>query len=60
MAVLLAALPLLVTTSLARGPASIADVAEGLQDTVVNISTTQTLKGSTESAPAVPGPKGSP
>ncbi len=59
-AVMLAALPLLVTASLARGPASIADVAEGLQDTVVNISTTQTLKGSTESAPGVPGPKGSP
>ena len=60
MAIVLAALPLLGTASLARGPASIADVAEGLQDTVVNISTTQTLKGSKEGAPVVPGPKGSP
>ena len=40
------------------GPNSVADVAEGLQDAVVNISTTQTLKGSTESAPSGPGPKG--
>lgn len=60
MALLLAALPFLGTASLARGPASVADVAEGLQDTVVNISTTQTLKGSKETAPVVPGPKGSP
>jgi serine protease Do len=48
------------TSSFARGPASVADIAEGLQDTVVNISTTQTLKGGKEDAPAVPGPKGSP
>ena len=41
----LAGAPLLVTASLARGPDSVADVAEGLQDSVVNISTTQTLKG---------------
>ena len=40
---------------------SVAGVAEGLQDTVVNISTTQTLKGSGEkNAPSGPGPKGSP
>ena len=40
---------------------SVADVAEGLQDTVVNISTTQTLKGSAEkNEPPGPGPKGSP
>jgi serine protease Do len=52
--------PLLVTASLARGPESVADVAEGLQDSVVNISTTQTLKGSAENAPNGPGPKGSP
>jgi serine protease Do len=40
----------------------VAGVAEGLQDTVVNISTTQTLKGSAaeKNAPATPGPKGSP
>jgi serine protease Do len=31
-----------------------------LQDAVVNISTTQTLKGSAENAPSGPGPKGSP
>ncbi|MGV1015712.1 MAG: hypothetical protein ACOYB4_12155, partial [Methyloceanibacter sp.] len=35
----------------ARGPASIADVAEGLQDAVVNISTTQTLKGTKDASP---------
>ncbi len=60
LALLLIAAPLLVTASFARGPASVADVAEGLQDAVVNISTTQTLKGSTENAPNGPGPKGSP
>jgi len=48
------------TPGLARGPASVADVAEGLQDTVVNISTTQTLKGGKDDAPVGPGPKGSP
>jgi len=61
----LAALTLLlaggaVTPSEARGPESVADIAEGLQDTVVNISTTQTLKGQPESAPNGPGPEGSP
>jgi serine protease Do len=60
LAILLAGLPLLGSAGLARGPASVADVAEGLQDTVVNISTTQTLKGSNESGPVVPDPKGSP
>ena len=58
---LLLAVPLFGTPSLARGPESVAGVAEGLQDTVVNISTTQTLKGSGEkNAPSGPGPKGSP
>ena len=58
---LLLAVPLFCTPSLARGPESVAGVAEGLQDTVVNISTTQTLKGSGEkNAPSGPGPKGSP
>ncbi len=57
--VLLAASAALATQGLARGPESVAGVAEGLQDTVVNISTTQTLKGSKE-APLGPGPKGSP
>ena len=60
MALLLAGAPLLVTASFARGPDSVADVAEGLQDSVVNISTTQTLKGTAENAPSGPGPKGSP
>ena len=57
---LFAGAPLLTTESLAHGPDSVADVAEGLQDAVVNISTTQTLKGSAESTPSGPGPKGSP
>jgi serine protease Do len=59
-ALLLAGAPLLVTASFARGPDSVADVAEGLQDSVVNISTTQTLKGTAENVPGGPGPKGSP
>jgi serine protease Do len=59
--VTLLGVPLLATSSLARGPESVAGVADGLQDTVVNISTTQTLKGSAEkNAPSGPGPKGSP
>ena len=57
---LIAGAALLPTVGLARGPDSVADVAEGLQDAVVNISTTQTLKGSAENAPSGPGPKGSP
>jgi serine protease Do len=44
----------------ARGPDSVADVAEGLQEAVVNISTTQTLKGTRESAPDTQVPDGSP
>ena len=57
---LVSGLALAPTSGFARGPASVADIAEGLQDTVVNISTTQTLKGGKEETPAVPGPKGSP
>src|SRR5665811_1815444 len=53
--VLLATVP-----GLARGPVSVADVAEGLQGAVVNISTTQTLKGPGEPGPSHKGPKGSP
>src|SRR6478672_13556864 len=61
LALLLAVPPLLSTASLARGPESVAGIAEELQNTVVNISTTQTLKGSSEkTAPPGPGPKGSP
>jgi serine protease Do len=59
-ALALAGAPLLVTAGFARGPVSVADVAEGLQDSVVNISTTQTLKGSADDTPSGPGPKGSP
>jgi serine protease Do len=47
-------------SSFARGPDSVADIAEGLQDTVVNISTTQTVKGGKEDTQVGPGPKGSP
>jgi serine protease Do len=55
--ILLAALQ----SAVARGPESVADVAEGLQDTVVNISTTQTVKGASgDSTPFGPGPQGSP
>jgi serine protease Do len=59
-ALLIAGAAALPGATLARGPDSVADVAEGLQDAVVNISTTQTLKGSAENAPGGPGPKGSP
>ncbi|MEG6509151.1 DegQ family serine endoprotease [Methyloligella sp. 2.7D] len=45
--------------SFARGPESVADIAEGLQETVVNISSSQTVKGIQEE-PGVPAPKGSP
>jgi serine protease Do len=57
---LFGAAPLRPTPSLARGPDSVADIAEGLQDSVVNISTTQTLKGSKDDTGVGPGPKGSP
>ena len=60
LALLIAGGPLFATTSFARGPESVADVAEGLQEAVVNISTTQTLKDSAENTPSGPGPKGSP
>lgn len=43
----------------AKGPRSVADIAETLQDAVVNISTTQTLKG-IDSVPLPSIPKGSP
>ncbi len=44
----------------AKGPVSVADIAEGLQDAVVNISTTQTLKERNGSRPGRKGPKTSP
>ncbi len=43
----------------AKGPRSVADIAETLQDAVVNISTTQTLKG-IDSVPLPNIPEGSP
>jgi serine protease Do len=60
LALILFAAAVLATPGQARGPDSVAEVAEGLQEAVVNISTTQTLKGSPDSAPTGPGPKGSP
>lgn len=42
-----------------RGPKSVADLAQRLQDAVVNISTTQTVKGS-QGIPLPRVPKGSP
>lgn len=44
----------------AKGPVSVADIAEGLQDAVVNISTTQTLKERNGGSPNRKGPKTSP
>ena len=44
----------------ARGPESVADLAEKLQDAVVNISTTQTLERSQQGIPLPRVPKGSP
>ncbi|TXR50908.1 DegQ family serine endoprotease [Phyllobacterium endophyticum] len=41
----------------AQGPASVADLAEGLLDAVVNISTSQTVKGQDGESGPVPMPK---
>lgn len=51
-----AAAPAFVGEAQARGPESVADLAEGLVDAVVNISTSQTVKGS-EGEGAVPMPE---
>jgi len=51
-----AGLPGFVAPAAANGPESVADLAEGLLDSVVNISTTQNVKG-TESQDAVPMPQ---
>jgi len=63
-AVLLTLLALCATpvpaVSQARGPASVADLAEELMDSVVNISTSQTLKGSRSGVPLPNVPKDSP
>ncbi|MEC6999487.1 hypothetical protein VXQ18_05120 [Brucella abortus] len=42
----------------AQGPASVADLAEGLLDAVVNISTSQTVKDDGEGDGPVPMPAG--
>jgi len=52
--------PVFFVPGLARGPESVADIAEGLQESVVNVSTTQTLKGTADATPNGTGPKGSP
>ncbi|BDA85527.1 serine protease [Aureimonas sp. SA4125] len=43
-----------------RGPASVADVAEGLLDAVVNISTSQTIEAAGRGIPPLEAPEGSP
>lgn len=56
-AVFLFAVPVAVAQT--KGPSSVADTAEKLQDTVVNIATSQKLKGARE-VPMPEVPKGSP
>ncbi len=46
--------------ALAKGPESVADEAEALLDSVVNISTSQTVAGSEDGVPAPQLPDGSP
>jgi serine protease Do len=53
------ALPALATPTLARGPESIADVAEKVIDAVVNISTTQSAAARPSQAPTPQLPPGS-
>ncbi len=43
-----------------QGPASVADLAEGLLDAVVNISTSQNVSGSGRTQPQMKAPDGSP
>jgi len=50
------AAPAFVSPALANGPESVADLAEGLLEAVVNISTSQTVKG-TDGPGAVPMPQ---
>ncbi|MBC8130859.1 MAG: Do family serine endopeptidase [Rhizobiaceae bacterium] len=45
---------------MAQGPASVADLAEGLLDAVVNISTSQTVEGAGRGIPRLEAPEGSP
>jgi serine protease Do len=53
------ALPALATPTLARGPESIADVAEKVIDAVVNISTTQSAEARSSQVPTPQLPPGS-
>ena len=46
--------------AVAKGPESLADVAEGLQETVVNISTTQNLEDEDDDPPGRKAPGSSP
>ncbi len=46
--------------ALARGPESVADVAQPLLDAVVNISTSQTVGGTSDAVPGPKLPQGSP
>ena len=46
--------------AVARGPQSVADVAQPLLDAVVNISTSQTVSGASDAVPAPKLPEGSP
>ena len=59
LAFLVAALAALPQGGHARGPESVADIAENLQDAVVNISTSQTVKGQ-QGIPLPQVPEGSP
>ena len=56
----LAAVVMLAGPALAKGPDSVADIAAGLLDAVVNISTTQTIAATKDGAPAPKMPDGSP
>jgi serine protease Do len=46
--------------TMSHGPASVADVAEGLLDAVVNISTSQTVEDAGRGIPPLEAPEGSP
>ncbi len=56
----LAAAPLMVSPAAAKGPESVADLAEDLLDAVVNISTSQNVGGSSREVPLPEVPEGSP
>jgi serine protease Do len=58
-ALLTTAAPATIPAALAQGPESVADLAAGLVDSVVNISTSQTIEGS-RGIPAPQAPEGSP